>query len=632
MQVLVHVLGISHAGWYSPAMEYFCERFFNVKQKVVFVMVLVLFALPALSAAQTGGTGAVVASEGMVSTSNRYATLAGVETLRQGGNAVDAMAVVQFVLTVTEPYASGIGGGAFIMIYDADSGEVVALDAREEAPEAYTSDTFLDAEGEPVPFFERATGGNSVGVPGTLYGVARALEDYGTLTLAEAMEPAINVARDGFVMDDYFAEQLANNAERISQFEATVELYFDADGEPLPAGTVIVNDDLADTLELIAEEGIEVFYGGEVGEDIVDATQNAPANPGVMEVSDLEGYLAVYRQPVTTNYRGYDVYGMNMPTSGGTSLMMMLNILEAYDLGSMGHGSLDYLTTMANAQNIVFADRNAYMADSDFVDVNVPGLLDKGYARERRALAGGRLGAVPVPVEPGEPPVIEEMEEGEEAAYDIYSPLGHVDTESVSTTHYSIIDSDRNMVSVTSTIELLFGSGIVVPGRGFLLNNELTDFSATAEDADGNPIANAPEGGKMPRRTALGDDAETEGGKRPRSSMAPTLVLLDGEPYMALGSPGGSRIIGYNLNVLTNVIDFDLDVQEAVNAPRVVARNGAINLDSEWFSGELVGGLTARGFDVNEGNTGAVQAIVVGEDGNLYGAADPRRNGLALGH
>lgn len=599
-------------------------------KNIFWLLCIVVLLFPMTLSAQTGSLAATVAENGMVSTSNRYATLAGIETLRQGGNAVDAMAVVQFVLTVTEPYASGIGGGAFIMIYDAESGEVLALDGREEAPEAYTSDIFLGEDGTPTPFFERATGGNPVGVPGTLAAVARALEDYGTLSLAEAVAPAVELARNGYVIDDYFADQIAANAERLAQFPASAALYLAEDGSPLPAGTVIVNEDLANTLELIGAEGIGAFYGGEIGADLVDAVQNAPVNPGVMTLSDVEGYRAVYRQPVTTNYRGYDVYGMNMPTSGGTSLMMMLNILEGFDLGAMGHGSLDYLTAMANAQNIVFSDRNVYMADADFVDVNVAGLLDKAYARERRGLIESTFEAVPVPVAAGSPPVIEE---DSAFNYEQFSRAALEDTESISTTHFSIVDADRNMVSVTTTIELLFGSAVVVPGRGFLLNNELTDFAATGTDADGNVIANGPEGGKVLRRTALGEDAETLGGKRPRSSMAPTLVLRDGQPFMSLGSPGGARIIGYNLNVLTNVIDFEMDVQEAVNAPRIVSLNGGVNLDDEWVTGGVVGGLTARGFSsVNGGNSGSVQAIVVGEDGLLYGAADPRRNGLALGH
>jgi gamma-glutamyltranspeptidase/glutathione hydrolase len=318
-----------------------------------------------------GSTGAAVAANGMVSTANRYATLAGLETLRAGGNAVDAMAVVQFVLNVAEPYASGIGGGNFIMIYDAASGEVIAIDGREEAPEAYSPDIFLDDQGEPVPFNDRSTGGNPVGVPGTLAATARALEEYGTISLEEALEPAIELARRGFVVDTPFALAIAADTERIALFEATTALYLDEDGQPLAAGDTFSNPDLADTLELIAQQGIEVFYEGEIAEDIVAAVQNAEFNPGVMELTDLAGYRAVRREPVSTTYRGYEVYGMNMPTSGGTTLMMMLNTLEGIDLPSMEWGSLSHIHRIADAQNLAFADRNAYMGDADFVDVPV---------------------------------------------------------------------------------------------------------------------------------------------------------------------------------------------------------------------------------------------------------------------
>lgn len=570
-----------------------------------------------------GGTGAVVAENGMVSTANRYATLAGLETLRAGGNAVDAMAVVQFVLTVAEPYASGIGGGNFVLIYDADSGEVIAIDGREEAPEAYTPDIFLDEEGNPVPFNDRSTGGNPVGVPGTLASTARALEEYGTISLEEALKPAIDLARRGFIVDAPFADAIASNAERIALFESSSTLYLDENGEPLQAGDTFVNPDLADTLELIAEEGIEVFYEGEIAEDIVGAVQNAEFNPGVMELSDLAGYRAVRREPVSTTYRGYEVYGMNMPTSGGATLMLMLNILEGVDLPSMEWGSLSHIHRIADAQNLAFADRNAYMGDADFVDVPVTGLLDKGYARERRGLMQ-LFNAIPTPIDPGTPP---EIEEGDGAA------RWHDDTEGISTTHFSIADGDGNLVSVTTTIERFFGSALMVPGRGFLLNNELTDFESSGVDADGNIIPNGPEGGKNLRRTALGEDAETEGGKRPRSSMSPTLVLRDGQPFMAVGSPGGSRIIGYTLNPILNVIDFGMDLQEAVNASRAVARNGRVDLEPGLYAdAALVAGLEAKGFQVGDlGWGGSVQAVMVGEDGLLYGAADPRREGLALG-
>lgn len=590
---------------------------------LVAIMMVALVA-PGVSTAQDSGqTGATVAPNGMVASSNRYATLAGVEALRQGGNAVDAMAVVQFVLNVTEPYSNGIGGGAFIMIYDAETGEVIAIDGREEAPAGYTPDVFLNDEGGALPFFEAATGGNSVGVPGTLAATARALEEYGTFTLAEALAPAISLARNGYTIDKYFADTIAANLDRINLFPATAALYLDADGNALPEGSVIINEELANTFEIIANEGIGAFYGGEIGAAIVDAVQNAPVNPGVMELSDLEGYRAVRREPVTTNYRGYDIYGMNMPTSGGTTLMLMLNLLEGYDIGAMPWGGLDYITTLANVQSVAFADRNAYMADADFVDVNVAGLLDAAYARERRGLI--TAGSAALGIAPGTPPIIEETETTTYA-------IQPTDTESVSTTHFSIVDAEGNMVSVTTTIELLFGSAVSVPGYGFLLNNELTDFSFAYQDADGNPIANAPTGDRAVRRTALGEDANTEGGKRPRSSMAPTIVLRDGQPFMALGSPGGSRIIGYVLNVLVNVIDYDMELQAAVNAPRVIAQNGPLFVDAAFFSNESVGGLQARGFDVRQPNSGSVQAVLIGPDGMRYGAADPRRLGLALGH
>lgn len=602
---------------------------------LVFVLALVFLApnlhSPKKIQAQddTGQLGPTFGRHGMVSTSNRYATLAGIEVLRQGGNAIDAAAAVQFVLNVAEPYASGIGGGLFMMVYLAETGEVIAIDGREEAPAGYTPDVFLNENGEPIPFFERATGGNSVGVPGTLAAVNRALEEYGTLELADVLQPAIQLARNGYTLDSVYAQTLVDNADRVKQFAGTAELYYDADGNPLPTGAVIVNEDLATTFEIIAAEGIGAFYGGEIGQDLVDAVQNSEVNPGVMTLEDLEGYLAVKREPVMTTYRGYEVYGMNMPTSGGTTLMLMLNLLEGFDMQAMEWGSADYLTTMANVQNIAFADRNAFMADADFVDVNVAGLLDKGYANQRRGLILNPMLAVPTPVAPGEPPIIEPEDE---ASFNINWGIPVNDTESVSTTHFSIVDQWGNMVAVTTTIELLMGSGVTVPGRGFLLNNELTDFSEFPVDANGNPIANATTGERAERRTALGDDATTVGGKRPRSSMAPTLVLRDGQPVMALGSPGGSAIIGYVFNVLVNILDYGMNIQEAVNAPRIVARNGRITLDNAWFIPENASILTARGFGVAGGNTGSVQVVLIGEDGTRYGAADPRRQGLALGH
>lgn len=577
---------------------------------------LTLSITSAWGATLGGPQRSVVAETGMVSTSNQYATLVGLEILQSGGNAVDAMVAIQLALTVTEPYASGIGGGCFIMLRDAATGSVVALDGREEAPAAYHGAVFLDAHGDAIPFDERSTGGMPVGVPGTLAAMSRALDEYGTMSLADLAAPAIRLARDGFVLDRGFAREIAANRERLARFPHSAALYLTPDGDARPFGATFRNPDLADTLLLIATEGVEAFYTGAIARDIVGAVRMAPYNPGVVKMDDLARYRAVYREPVRSEYRGYEVVGMNMPTSGGAALAMMLNLLEGVDLPSGEWGSLDTVSRIADAQNIVFADRNAFMGDADFVDVPLQELLSKDYARARRGLMRP-FNAVPTPVSPGDLGVTPSVGTAEG---------GH-------TTHFCVVDGDRNVVSVTTTIERYFGSAMTVPGRGFLLNNELTDFETRAL-SDGRFVANAPAGGVRPRRTALGNDADTYGGKRPRSSMAPTIVLRDGQPVLAVGSPGGSTIIGTTLNVILNVLDFGMDVQEAVNAPRVIARNGAVDIESRLFANTgLVQGLRAKGFEVRDaGSVGAAQAIGIAEDGSLRGAADPRKEGLALGY
>ncbi len=568
-----------------------------------------------------GAAGPFVARNAMVAASSHHATMAGLEILRAGGNAFDAMAAVQFTLNVAEPYASGIGGGLFMVAYDAASGEVVALDGREEAPRAFQPDAFLDEDGGVVPFRERATGGSAVGVPGTLAAVAYAVERHGSMTLAETLRPAIRLARDGFIVTAPFARNVAAHWDRIERYPATEALFSGPDGGPLQAGDRFANPELADTLERIAEEGVAAFYEGPIAEAIVRAVQDDPSRPGVMTLEDLANYRAVLREPVSVAYRGHDVYGMNMPTSGGTTLGLMLNILEETDFADAAFGSPRAIHRLVDAQNLAFADRNAYMADADFADIPTAGLLDKAYARERSGLLDPDA-ALDVPAPAGTPPGVEMAA----------NPEGR--EEAVSTTHFTIVDRDRNVVALTSTIEQHFGSAVTVPGWGFLLNNELTDFDADPYTAEGALVPNAPEGGWRLRRTALGAAAETEGGKRPRSSMTPTLVLRDGAPRLALGSPGGSRIIGVTLNVLTNVIDRGMDVQAAINAPRVVGRNGPAELEAPWYEhGTLRGDLEGRGFAVEAmGAAGSVQAIEIGGDGWLRGGADPRREGLAAGY
>jgi len=568
-----------------------------------------------------GASGPYLARNGMVSTASHQATMAALETLRAGGNAFDATAVAQFVLTVTEPYASGIGGGAFLVLYESETGKVVNIDGREEAPEGFGPDAFLDEEGKLIPYSQRITGGNSVGVPGTLAAMAYLLENYGTISLAEALEPAIRIARDGFIVTEPFARNVRSHVERLQDYPATVELFFRPDGEPLQAGDLFRNPNLADTFELIAQEGISTFYEGEIAREIVAAVRNDQLRPGVLSMTDLANYLPVEREPISVNYRGYEVYGMNLPSSGAVTLGETLNLLENTRFDSAAALSVDSIHLMADAQNLAFADRNRYLADADFVEVPVEGLLDKAYAAERAAVLGTEK-ALSTPVSYGVPPGASEKHAGTVTV-----------EEGISTTHFSIVDRDRNVASITTTIEQHFGSGMVVPGRGFLLNNELTDFDGNAYDEDGELVANAPEGERKARRTALGSAAETEGGKRPRSSMTPTIVLRDGQPRYAFGSPGGSRIIGVTLNVLLNVIDHGMDVQSAINAPRAISRNGPLELEAPLYrNDDLRQELERRGFTVRNAQAfGSVQAIEIGEDGWLRGAADPRREGLAVG-
>jgi gamma-glutamyltranspeptidase / glutathione hydrolase len=567
-----------------------------------------------------GAAGPYQGRNGMVSTASHHATMAGLETLRAGGNAFDAAAVVQFALTVTEPYASGIGGGLLMVLFDAESGEVTTVDGREEAPRAFHPDAFRDQDGKLIPYSQRTTGGNAVGVPGTLAATAYLLEHYGTLTLAEALQPAIRLAREGFILPEPFARSLQTHWRRLSNYPESVALFSREDGRPLQEGDLFRNPILAETFELIARHGLAVFYEGEIAEEIVRTVQNDPLRPGVLELADMANYRPVQREPVSVTYRGYEVYGMNMPSSGGPTLGLILNMLEETGFADAPHGSPDSIHLLADAQNLAFADRNRYMGDADFVEVPVEGLLDKDYARERRGLLNTER-ALPTPVEAGEPQGAPQIQAGRINAQ-----------EGISTTHFSIVDRHRNVATVTSTIEQHFGSGLVV--RGFLLNNELTDFDAEAYDADGNLMPNAPEGGWQPRRTALGEAAESVGGKRPRSSMTPTLVLENGEPRLSLGSPGGSRIIGITLNVLLNVLDHKMDVQTAINFPRAIARNGALELEAPFYRNRaLHDELRRRGFElVNAQAVGAVQAIQIDAEGWLHGAADPRREGLAVGY
>jgi gamma-glutamyltranspeptidase/glutathione hydrolase len=570
-----------------------------------------------------GADASYFARNGMVTSSSNHATLAGLEILRAGGNAFDAATAVQMVLCVTEPYASGLGGGLFAMGYVADSGKVFALDGREESPKAFHVGRFEDGDGKVIRFRDRITGGNAVGVPGTLAALYRLQAEHGNLSFAEVCEPAIRIARAGFRVPETFAANLEHHWDRLVQFPESRRLFSRPDGSPLQAGDLHSNPEFADTLALIVKEGPDIFYSGEIAQEIVQAVQKDPVRPGVLTLEDMARYQPVERAPVEVTFGDYTIYGMPMPSSGGATLGLMLNLLQAHGFEGLQWGSAETFHLLLNIQNLAFADRNHYMADADFVDVPVQGLLDRSYAAERARLLDSAQ-ALPTPIAPGAPAGVSESTVGQ----------GLMLHESVSTTHFSVVDRERNMVSITSTLEQHFGSGVTVAGRGFLLNNELTDFNSSLHDADGELAANRPTAGLLPRRTALGQAANDLGGKRPRSSMSPTIVLKEGEPHMVMGSPGGSRIIGVVFNALLNTLIFDFDLQGAINAPRVIGRNGRPEMESPLFRDEaLRTELAERGFKMVDAQAaGSVQAIRVNADGWLEGAADPRRAGLALGY
>lgn len=569
-----------------------------------------------------GATGAFRAENGMVSSASAHASLAGLDILRRGGNAVDAAVAVQFVLMVTEPYGSGIGGGLFAVGYDTASDEVYTVDGREEAPAAFGPNRFRNEDGRIIPFRQRITGGNPVGVPGTLAACQLLLDLYGTMTLSEVMQPAIHLARVGVPVSEPFATNLLGHWDRLKQFEATRILLGREDGTPLQQGDLFKNPDLATTLEDIAREGTDFFYRGPLAIEIVAAVIGDSVQPGVLTLQDMDQYRAVRREPIHSELGPYTVYGMGMPSSGGVTLAFMLNLLAQTNYADLPPFSPEAIQRLIDVQNLAFADRSRYLADADFVDVPVAGLLSLDYARERIKLLSADV-VTPTPIEPGNP-----------FPYETNKKDGTVLPESPSTTHFTVVDADRNMIAISSTLEQHFGSGVTVPGRGFLLNNELTDFDRFHRTSAGRILANAADGERRVRRTALPPDDQSKGGKRPRSSMTPTLVFKEGNPYLTIGSPGGSRIIGVTFTTLLQLLIHDEELQQAINLPRVISRNGTPELETPLFRNqELLQELAERNIEpVDAQAVGSVQAILLGEDGWLYGAADPRREGFAIGY
>lgn len=537
----------------------------------------------------------VYAREGMVVSESAYATRAGLEVLKEGGNAIDAAVTVGFTMAVTFPRAGNLGGGGFMLIYLPGTNEAVAIDYREKAPLAARTEMYMNEKGT-VDEEKTRRSMMSSGVPGTVAGLTLALEKYGTIPLERALRPAISLAESGFPIDEETRRSLAKAQERMNSSPESMKIFFKSGGESYKPGELLIQKDLAKSLEAIADSGPDAFYKGDVSEKISGFMRE---NGGLITKEDLSSYKAVLRKPVHGTYRGYEIYSMPPPSSGGVLLIEMLNMLENFPLGSYGHNSARAVHVMAECMKRAYADRSIYLGDPDFAEVPVTRLTSKEYARVLSA------GIDPELTTPSEK----------------ISPGGSVPHEGVNTTHFSVTDKWGNSVSNTYTLNFNYGSGITVPGTGILLNNEMDDFSI----APGVPNAHGLTGGRL---NAL------EPGKRMLSSMTPTIVLRDGKPFLITGSPGGSLIITTVLQIITNVIDFGMNVSEATNAVRI---------HHKWLPDELrvekgldvdtVNLLTQMGYKIVTGDTMGVAESIMKAGGYIYGAADPRRpGGLAEGY
>jgi gamma-glutamyltranspeptidase/glutathione hydrolase len=515
--------------------------------------------------------------------------------LREGGSAADAMVAVQSVLGLVEPQSSGLGGGAFLVWYDAATGALTTLDGRETAP-ATATPTLFQVDGEPMGFFDAVVGGLSVGTPGTPMLMEEAHRRWGRANWGGLFDDAIGLAEDGFAVSPRLATLVAGDADRLSVAPATAA-YFLPDGEPIAEGSTLVNPAYADTLRAIAAGGADAFYDGEIAEGIV-ATVRGAAQPGLLSMDDLEDYRVIERDAVCAPYRGAEVCGMGPPSSGALTVGQILSLIEPYDIAGLGPDSPEAWRLIGDASRLAFADRGRYMADSDFVPMPTAGLLDPDYMAERSELLSGD-DALPE-VSPGSPPWDQAQLWADDASLELPS-----------TSHISIVDADGNALSMTTTIENGFGSRLFTPG-GFLLNNELTDFSFRTHD-EGIPIANRVE----PR-------------KRPRSSMSPTIVMRDGLPELVIGSPGGSRIIGYVAKTIVAHMDWGMDVQQAIAMPHLVNRFGTYDLEEGTAAEAFAEPLAEMGYETNvRALTSGLHAIAVGD--TLRGGADPRREGVAIG-
>jgi len=564
--------------------------------KHCFILSLLIFATHATADSHATSDGTVTGLTHMVAAANPYASQAGIDVLESGGTAMDAAVAVQLVLNLVEPESSGIGGGAFLLYWDASEKTLVTYDGREKAPQSATPEYFFGEDGKPMRWPDAVTGGLSVGVPGTLKLLEVAHREHGLKPWGTLVEPAIKLSESGFTVSEKLAGSIARAADSgLKEFDVARDYFFNDDGSPLIAGFTLNNPAFVKTLKLIAAEGSEPFYNGVIAEAIVAAVKTQ-TNTGRLTLEDLAAYEVIKRDPVCFPYREYDVCGMGPPTSGGLTMGQILTLLSRHDLAGMGPG-VEAWHLYIEAAKLAYADRGLYMADSDFVDMP-EGLLNQNYLAGRASLIDTQktMGKA----EAGVPP-------WEEAR--LWSPDTQI--ERPGTSHFVIADRYGNRLSMTTTIETGFGSRVMT--GGFLLNNELTDFSFTPE-RDGKPVAN-----------------RVEGGKRPRSSMSPTIVMRNGKPYLLTGSPGGSRIINYVTQSVIAMLDWGMTPQSALNMGHVVNRNGTTDLEEGTEAVDLQAGLEALGHEVKVRSLNSGLHAILIDRVRLYGAADPRRDGVALG-
>lgn len=537
-----------------------------------------------------------ISKEFMVVAANPHASRAGQWVLSQGGSAIDAAIATQLVLTLVEPQSSGIGGGTFILHYDKKNQQLTTIDGRETAPQEATPDLFLDERGNAVRWIDAVVGGRSVGTPGLLKAFAEAHSKFGKLAWSELFKPAIYLAENGFLVSPRLASLLEKRLNPGAlQLEPT-KSYFYPNGEPLKAGTLLKNPELAALYKLIANDGINAFYEGENAKKLVDTVRNTPIAPGRLSLDDLKNYQPKWREPICVGYKSYKICSMAPPSSGGVAVLQILKLLEEKGLEKFKPNDVPALHYFTQASRLAFADRDYYLADPDFVPVPTLELLDSDYLKARTLL----------------------ITEKDTKDMPVGTPLAKLalakndSFELPSTTHLSIVDKEGNAVSMTSSIEMAFGSSVMV--NGYLLNNQLTDFALNPE-VDGKPVAN-----------------RVEGGKRPRSSMSPVMVFnQDGTLKLIVGSPGGSRIINYVAQTVIAVLDWGLTPQEAINLPRITNRNMYTTLERGTDLATKAEEFTKLGHEVKvlDLNSG-VHAIEFTDKGYI-GGADPRREGVALG-